>query len=142
LKNNNFAIKRGFALAVICVLLFVFALPIGVLARDTEPTDAEYRAGFVTENYNVTAIVNSDNSIRVTENIDVDFLIESRGIMRNIPVKGKVIYYDGDDRVEMNARMKIEDVSVSGGPFTTYTEGGDLVIRVGDPDIYLDGPKQ
>jgi uncharacterized membrane protein YgcG len=117
----------------------MFAFPISALARDIEPTADEYLAGFITDQYNVTATVNSDNSIRITEQIDVDFLESSRGIMRNIPVKGDVIYYDGNDRAEMNAHMKIEDISVAGGPFTTYTEDGDLVIRVGDPEIYFDG---
>ncbi|GHU62705.1 hypothetical protein AGMMS49983_04660 [Clostridia bacterium] len=142
LDTYNFSTQRTFALAILCVLLFVFAFPIGVLARESSPTQEEVRAGMVTENYKVTAYVNHDNSIRITESIGVNFLESSRGIMRNIPVSGKVIYYDGDDRVEMDARMKVEDVTVTGGPFTTYKENGELVIRVGDPDVYLDGPMQ
>ncbi|MDR1816510.1 MAG: DUF2207 domain-containing protein [Clostridiales Family XIII bacterium] len=140
----------------ITVLLLAALLPAAAfatvdrheLARDgsasAEPTWEEENAGFVTDAFDVDVVVQRDNSFLVTETIAVDFLISSRGIYRDIPVKGKVYQQYGGQTIEMDGRMKIEDVSVSADgksvPVSESTSGNNLSLRIGDPDVYLTGP--
>ncbi|MGQ9784175.1 MAG: DUF2207 domain-containing protein [Armatimonadota bacterium] len=93
---------------------------------------------FPITNFAVRVEVWEDSSIDVTETITADFTNEPHhGIYREIPLTGK-------DRWGNNYRLRVERVSVtdgSGQPLQTLTKhrSGELYIRIGDPDIYVNG---
>jgi len=81
--------------------------------------------------------INEDGSMVVTERIDAEFFIEKRGIFREIPYE----YYD-DFRQASSIDIDVLDVTNGEGESweykTTYS-GGYLNIRIGNPEVYLDG---
>ncbi|MBK9256403.1 MAG: DUF2207 domain-containing protein [Saprospiraceae bacterium] len=89
---------------------------------------AEY---FTIRNYDVDIKISSEGYFEVTETISVDFSEPRRGIFRMIPYKYKL-----QDEVRT---IKIKDVDVNGFRFKTYTEGNNFVVRIGDPDVYVNG---
>ncbi len=87
--------------------------------------------------YDVTINVAADATMRVTETITYDFGNNERhGIMRDIPVRVHVD--DTHDRV-----YPIDAVSAtmdgSAVPFEQGSDGGDELLRVGDPDKTIRG---
>ena len=90
---------------------------------------AEY---FTIKEYKVDiSVAGKDASFEVRERITVEFSQPRRGIYRNIPVSYRI---DGKD-----VKMKVYDVSVEGFDYKTYHESNDFVIRIGNPDIYVEG---
>lgn len=91
------------------------------------------------DNYAVELRIEQDSSLKVTETINYDFGENQRhGIFRNIPYKYKA---RGG-----NFALRISDVTVTDGtsdqPFTTSKSGGELVLKIGDPDVYVTGNHQ
>ena len=81
--------------------------------------------------YDVDIQIQLDGDIDVHEIITVDFNVERRGIMREIPKSIKV-----NDIVQ---KVKLSDVSVSGFEYKRLSEGNNNIIRIGNPKIYLTG---
>ena len=81
--------------------------------------------------YKVDVRIYGEGYFEVSEVIEVDFTEPRRGIFRNIPVKYKI----GDDI----RTVKIYDVEVDQWRFKKSTEGSNLVIRIGDPEVYVNG---
>jgi uncharacterized membrane protein YgcG len=114
-------------LALAVAGLFASALP----ARAEE--DWAVRA------FDAAITVNADGTVRVVENIAVDFgATASHGIFRDIPTR---YAYDSDhDRL-----TPISDVSVTNGvtgdpiPFASSRRGADLELKIGDPDVEVIG---
>ena len=81
--------------------------------------------------------INGDSSIDVAENIQVDFgSLFKHGIFRNIPVRYRYDstrdrYYDLTVASVTNGLTKI--------PYTTYDQGADRVIKIGDPERTVTG---
>jgi uncharacterized membrane protein YgcG len=93
--------------------------------------------GLVIENFDSDIVLQKDTSLSVTETIDVNFTSSLHGIYRNIPVtysaKGKTI------------RAGLDVISVTNKDGKTYKykvsrSGGDVVIKIGDPDFTVTGP--
>lgn len=84
---------------------------------------------YTTDSFDVNVVVGEDNSYKVTETIKVDFDTQKHGIFRYIPMKGS----DG------NMAMKIDDISVFGWEYVTYTDSGIKVIQIGDADVTVTG---
>ena len=92
---------------------------------------------YIIESFDSNVSLQKDTSLAVTETIDVNFSVSKHGIFRNIPVtysaKGKTI------------RAKLDVISVtnkSGVPYEYQVSrsGGDVVIKIGDPDFSVTGP--
>ena len=132
----------------LCGILLLFVLSSAgsageAFASDQPRTDAtieERAAGFITDSFNVDATIQKDNSYLITEKISVDFIVPSHGIYREIPVAGSVVSEYQGQRVVMDARMKIDSVSVEGAPFTRSMSGDNVLLKIGDPNRMITGP--
>lgn len=95
----------------------------------TLSVSAEY---FVITDYRVAMkILGSEGVFEVKETITVSFSEPRRGIFRTIPYRYRM---DGKE-----LEIKIFDVDVNGSKYTTYHEGNNFVIKIGDKDIFVDG---
>ena len=100
-----------------------------LLALFNAPVHAEY---FVIKDYKVDMkVYGSQGIFEVNETITVEFSEPRRGIFRNIPYKYRI------DGKELD--ISIFEVDVESFKYKTYKEGSDFVIRIGDPDIYVEG---
>src|SRR3990167_10918520 len=86
---------------------------------------------YVIKSFDSDIVLQKDTSLLVTETIDVNFSASKHGIFRNVPVtysaKGKTI------------RAKLEVLAVTDKKSAPYKyqlsrSGGDVVIKIGDPD--------
>lgn len=89
---------------------------------------AEY---FVITNYNVRIVFTEEGYADFTETIEVLFSQPRHGIFRHIPLKSEV-------NGEMVSRI-LRDIKVEGFDFSTSTEGTNLVLKIGDADVYVEG---
>lgn len=83
--------------------------------------------------------VAEDGTLSVTETIRYDFEgAERHGIYRDIP------YHYERSGFSYNARIAVESVSANGAdvPFEVSRGGGDVSIRIGDPDIFVSGEQE
>lgn len=93
------------------------------------------RAETVTS-FDVDMEVQEDTSLNVEERITYDFEESSRhGIYRDIPYRYETPYGTRSIHIDVVSVTK-DDVSE---PFETSRSGGDLRIRIGDPDVFVDG---
>lgn len=90
---------------------------------------ASGKEAFYIDNYDVEIQVFEDNTYSVTEEIEVFFTEERRGIYRTIPL------FSSDDKA------RVEKIHVEGGPYTTSYESNSVEVRIGDPDVFLSGKK-
>ena len=98
-------------------------------------------AFYTTEEYHVTIDVKENNTLAVTEEIKIDAFNSGHGIYRYIPLKGTA-YLEIDGKTEeIERRMKISDVKVAGYDYETDVENGNLVIKIGSPDYFINGPQ-
>lgn len=85
---------------------------------------------FTAESYNVEINVDSARVHHVSEDISLNFISESHGLLREIPLSSSQEPY------------KIENVSVEGDPFTLEHGDNVLGIRIGSVNSYIYGPKR
>lgn len=100
------------------LLLFVLFLPVLSFGQEA----------FVIEHYFIDMEVRENNSYLITEILDVYFTESRRGIIREIP-----LYFD-------KAPVKISDVRVADREYRVTKDRDNLLIRIGSPDIYVEGP--
>src|SRR5687768_12363644 len=87
--------------------------------------------------FSATYQIEADGTLNVIELIEVDFgLLERHGIFRDIPVKYD---YEGDYHRVIEVRMLTVDDGRADIPFKTSRQGGNLNIRIGDPDRTITG---
>lgn len=122
---------------IILLLSLVISLPL--LAQDDDP-------GYYFDKYTVDMVVHENNTVDVTENIDVVFTMRSRGIFRIIPrrvwVKRDVSdNQDGSKDRMMRYWVDINNATVS-ETWTKMEETGDTIfgMRIGKSDVFLEGP--
>ena len=89
---------------------------------------AEY---FTIENYHIQLSIDKYGKVQIHEKIDVNFLQERRGILRNIPYQ-----YDLNGK---KFNLEISNIRVDNWEYKDYKKGGDFIIRFGNPDIYISG---
>lgn len=94
---------------------------------------------FDTESYKVELTVNEDNTIDVKEVITVDFKMGRHGIFRNIPYRGTIVPKYKGKKYKMEAVMRLKDFDVEGHQFDVSDSNGQKVIKIGDPDSYVEG---
>ncbi len=121
--------KRLYIAAFILVLFLPLLLPARVHGAD-----------LVTERYDVDIKVYEDYSWEVEETIHMNFLERHHGIFRYIPYAGKVYYkYEGRE-YQTPYRLKLKDVDIPGYKYERYNENRNLVLKIGDGNIYIQGP--
>lgn len=103
----------------IIVLLFaVFLLPANVSADS---------GGYTTQSFDVNVVTDEDHVFHVSEEIHVDFDQYRHGIYRYIP--------DGE------RYYGVRNVRVQGYTYSVYSESGNTVVQIGDPDYTVYGPQ-
>ena len=123
----------------------LFSLWISVLLSVAASLHAQ-EPGYSFECYDVSMTVHEDGSYGVTETIDADFSIESRGIFRMLPTwvwvqRDVSASQDGSATRMMHYQVDIEDVRVS-EQWTEMEDYSDslFAMRIGSPDVWLFGP--
>src|SRR6056297_239104 len=84
---------------------------------------------FYIDNYDIDIKVHEDNSYSVTEKIEVFFTEDRRGIYRTIPL------------FSSNSDARVENIKVPNDPITVSYSNNSVEIKIGDPDIYINGKK-
>lgn len=110
--------------------------------------------GWVIERFDVAITVDGDGSMRVVEEIDVDFgQLQRRGIFRNIPVRYELSGYERafelPDDLEPHEVVRVLEldrinVTSTAPDDTKVTRPGisgdsDIVIRIGEEDTFVSG---
>lgn len=98
-----------------------------------------------------TATLTRERTLTVTEDIDVNFVIPSHGIFRTIPLE-----YQNNLGLNYNLRMQLKSITDENGKTLPYStswysgsmtvemptetwKNGNVLLRIGDPDILLTG---
>lgn len=127
-------------LARIPALVLVTLLLWGSLAPTAQAEDDDTPESWKITRYDVTADAAKDGTIRVTTDLDFDFSDdEGHGPYVTIPTRQRI---EGDpDRWRAFEITDITAASSSGAPadVETDTDGGVLIIRVGDEDQEVTG---
>lgn len=101
-------------------------------------TSLAYYEWYIRE-FDVQIDVAQDSSLKIREHIKVDFDVEKHGIYREIPVE-----YINDVGLNYNLRLRVESVTDNEGNAWIYQvsgSGGNVFIRIGDPNAYAQGPQ-
>ncbi len=122
--------KRMAARLAVLVFGFTFALTASAV-----PAQAD--EGWVITSFASSIDVHTDSSLSIVEDIRVNFgSLRKHGIFRYIPVR-----YSYDSRNDRYYDLTI--VSVADGerslPYTTYLDGADQVIKIGNPNVLVSG---
>ena len=86
---------------------------------------------FIISNYDIVIDINTDGSLNIEETINVNFSKKKRGIYRSIPLK-----YKKDGK---SVDLGVSDIQIIGHKFETSRKRGDLIIKIGDKNIFLEG---
>lgn len=88
------------------------------------------------QNYRVDLAVEKAGYVTVTEEIDVFFDVSRHGIYRKVPYSYRLPTGEG-----YKLRISLQEVLADGKavPVLRTREGGDLVLRIGDPDSLVQG---
>ncbi|MCB0582362.1 MAG: DUF2207 domain-containing protein, partial [Phaeodactylibacter sp.] len=92
---------------------------------------AEY---FVIDRFDVRIRVDESGFFEVTETIDVTFSEPRHGIYRVIPYRFRLEGKKYD--------ISLDDISVKGWEYKRERESGNLRLRIGDPNKYVEGRQQ
>lgn len=103
-----------------------------------EVSAADYYA-YTTNSYDVDMVLHENNTIDVTETIDVNFNTSKHGIYRYIPIKGEVYYQKDGKEDTLTAAMNIKNVKVDGYEYEVYEDNGNEVIQIGSEDYTVTG---
>ncbi len=116
-----------------CLVLGIF--PYTVFAYSDVPATQSWNI----KNFSANIQVHEDSSVEITENIQADFSREPHhGIIRSIPFKNT----DTSGR-RSYIRLNIVNITDEKGikwPYEKQIDGDNIVIKIGDPDIYVQGP--
>lgn len=124
--------KRKFLYCVGLLFMLAFFVPSTVYASSMEE-DTEYTETYDYDisNYSVDVKVNEDNSMDITEKLEVYFYEPKHGIYRKLPIVNEIVRQDGS---KAKNRAKISDVTVKDHEFTTSTNGDYYEIKIGSAD--------
>ena len=99
------------------------------------------QGGYDIKHYDVNIEVTEGNILRVTETIDAYFYEPRHGIFRTIPTSGTI---ERVGRVNSKFRAIVYGVNVNEKytKSSTYGEGSELTIKIGDANTYVKGDHQ
>jgi uncharacterized membrane protein len=105
--------------------LLLLLLPVWLLATRAH---AEY---FIITNYHIAVSFTAEGYADFEETIEVEFSEPRHGIFRHLPLRS-VVNGETVDRL-------VRDVAVDGFKFSTSHENNNLVLKIGDADVFVDG---
>ncbi|HEY0830893.1 MAG TPA: DUF2207 domain-containing protein [Candidatus Dormibacteraeota bacterium] len=114
--------------------VLVFGLSFAVTASAV-PAQAD--EGWVITSFAAGITIHPDSSLSIVEDIHVDFgTLQKHGIFRYIPVR-----YRYDSTRDRYYYLKVQSVTDGARPlpYTTYLDGPDQVIKIGDPNVLVSG---
>ncbi len=121
IMRNRKRMTGALLLSLLCVLMTAAPLAASAVEyHDSSPED------MITEAFDVEITAGLDYNFHVTETIQMNFVTEHHGIYRYIP--------ESDDYGIKNVRVE------SGDPYTTESEDGTLMIKIGSAATTLTGP--
>ena len=126
---------RGLLLAIIMIAALLLPFVFDSIVVSTE-VQAAADSGYVIENMQVNIDVTDKHVYKIDQSIDVNFLMDSRGIFVHTPYLLNVSLPGAD---ETRYKARVRKIKVPGYETESYTENGSQVIRIGDPDVYLSG---
>ncbi len=99
-------------------------------------SNAQEQSQWVINNFLSTISVESSGEVLVSETIEADFFVEKHGIFRKIPVN-----YINNDGSTHYTNITVSSVIRNSKPekFSTYKEGNNWIIKIGDPDKKISG---
>jgi uncharacterized membrane protein YgcG len=104
-------------------LLLLLALTVFLLTA-VLPVSAQ--EAFTIQNFVVQVQVDDDTRIHIEETITLTFSEPRRGIIRDIPLTFR------------GMPVNLENLRVVGDPYERSTENNYAMVRIGDPNVYLD----
>lgn len=105
--------------------LLLLLLPVWLLATRAH---AEY---FIITNYHIAVSFTAEGYADFEETIEVEFSEPRHGIFRHLPLRS-VVNGETVDRL-------VRDIAVDGFKFSTSHENNNLVLKIGDADVFVDG---
>jgi hypothetical protein len=118
--------------------LLVLALAVLALVAFGAPASAD--EGWIIRRFASDITIQPSGSLHIVETIDVDFGgLEKRGIFRAIPVR-----YEWDEAHIRVFELAVGSVTDGNGraiPYDLNEGGANIVIKIGDPDVFVSGPK-
>lgn len=113
-------------------LLRILVFSMAVVMCFAMATVSAFGYSYTTDSYDVNIEVGENNTYWINETIAVDFNESKHGIYRYIPVGNM------DDL----GYMKVKGEYVEDYNYTSYTEGGNMILQIGDEDIYVYGKQK
>lgn len=132
-KTNlfSFVLMSIIAGIVVFAIIFSFVMP-------SSPAEIEDNSDYYTiENYTVNINVNQNNTLSVSETIEVNFSVNSHGIFRALPTVSQIKNINGEGNVvsSKNFRVNYTNINVN-ETYETYIENNFLFIQIGNPNSY------
>jgi len=117
---------------VLFAVAFIAAVGGGFVTSLTKGGQPKGDEGWTIERFDSTIEIQPDNSLRITEAIDVDFgALQKHGIFRDIPIR-----YGFDRERDRVYALRVDRVTDAAGAAVPFQDGDDGVvvhIRIGDP---------
>lgn len=92
---------------------------------------------YVIDSYNINVIVNEDNTLNITEQINAYFNVSKHGIYRKITIKNTIIRQDGKTSYY---RAKVSDIKVDSA-YSASIQDNYKVLQIGDASKTIIGAK-
>jgi len=115
------------------LVIFVSFITLFSFAKNTF---AQEQSQWIINNFLSAISIEPTGDVLISETIEADFFVEKHGIFRKIPLN----YFNND------GSKHFTNISVSSvirnsklEKFSTYKEGNNLVIKIGDPDKKISG---
>lgn len=122
----------GYRTSDICYYNVSVDIQINPLIKTTPSLEVKYKSyDYVIDKYDVSIVVNKDNTFDITESIVAKFKVPKHGIYRRIPLENNVIRLDGTTSVN---HPKITNVSVNNN-YTASKTNKRYELKIGSPDI-------
>lgn len=125
MTSTKYIHNWGIRITAIIALVFLISGTVSQTGFSYDDYD-ELESEMQTKAYHIDVNVNENNSYDVTEKIQLDFLTEKHGLIREIPNEGALI----------------TNVSVPGETYTEDTSPLVHIIKIGDEDQTLRGEKE
>lgn len=99
----------------------------------------EYRSRITSFDVDIT--VGENNVYHVVNTFDMEFAPDSysHGAYMTVDLEPYVFFTQDGEYYSRDYRVFLTNLKVSGGSYETETENGILSIRIGDPDVLVDG---
>lgn len=125
--------KRIFSILVLLIMLSV------VFSNTCFAEDYSNDQYYDTKAFDVEITIDENNVYHVKETIKVEFTSPCHGIFRYIPIKSKISRVVNGKELVYPTKAKISKLKVDGYNFSKEYENGNVVVKTGDADSYVNG---